>query len=123
MGQATRTTKLFLDLGERTQGGANTGKRTHLEATAALLDEARAFYLDFFLAHAKKFAERVASFSERQQQMCERAISAHELLTWAESLTVSTKEHPNPLPGWNFSERFPDMPFLYRRAAHQGCHR
>ena len=28
MGQATRTTKLLLDLDERRQGGANTGKRT-----------------------------------------------------------------------------------------------
>jgi hypothetical protein len=116
VGQATRTTKLLLNLGERPQGGANAGKRTHLEATAALLNEARAFYLDFFLAHAEKFAERVAYYSEQHQQMRERAISAHELLTWAEFHTVSTKEHPDPWPGWNFSARFPDMPFLYRRS-------
>ena len=30
MGQATRTTKLLLDLGQRSQGGANTGKRAFL---------------------------------------------------------------------------------------------
>ena len=116
MGQAIRTTKLPIDLGERTQGGANSGKRTHLVATVALLDKARSFYLGFFLAHAEKFCERVAFFSEHHQQMRERGISAHELLTWAESHTVSTKEHPDPAPGWNFSERFPGMPVLYRRS-------
>ena len=116
MGQATRTTKLLLDLGEHTQGGANAGKREHLEATAALLNEARAFYLDFFLAHAEKVDERVAYYSEQHQQIRERAISAHELLTWAESHTVETRAHPDPWPGWNFSARFPDMPCLYRRS-------
>jgi putative transposase len=116
MGQATRTTKLLLDLGVRAQGGANTCKRTYLETTAALLDGARAFYLDFFLAHAEKFCERIAYYSEQHQEMRERAISAHELLTWAEFHTVATKEHPDPPPGWNFSERFPGMPALYRRS-------
>jgi putative transposase len=116
MGRATRTTKLLIDLGVRAQGGANSGKRSHLVATAALLDEARAFYLDFFLAHAEKFCERVTYYAERQQEMRERAISANELLTWAEFQTIATKEHPDPLPGWNFSERFPGMPFTYRRS-------
>jgi putative transposase len=116
MGQATRTTKLLLDLGVRAQGGANTGKRSYLEATASLLDEARAFYLDFFLAHTEKLCERIASYSEHYQQLRERAISADELLTWAEFQTVATKEHPSPSPGWNFSERFPGMPALYRRS-------
>jgi putative transposase len=116
MGQATRTTKLLLDMGARTQGGANSGKRTYLEATASLLDEARAFYLDFFLAHAEKFAEHVPSYSEHHQEMRERAISANELLTWAEFQTVSTDEHSDPSSGWNFSERFPGLPVLYRRS-------
>jgi putative transposase len=116
MGQATRTTKLLIDLGARAQGGANTGKRTHLEATAALLDGARSFYLDFFLAHAEKLCERVVYFSEQHQEMREQSISTQELLTWAEFHTVSTKEHPDPSPGWNFSERFPGMPVLYRRS-------
>ena len=52
MGQAERTTKLRLDLGEREQGGANHVKRTYLEETASLLNAARRFYLDFFLAHS-----------------------------------------------------------------------
>ncbi len=116
MGQATRTTKLLLDLRKREEGGANTGKRTYLEATAEVLHQARAFYLDFFLTHAEKLAQRVSYYSEKQSEMRWRPISPNELLTWAESCTVVTKEHPHPWEGWNFSERFPQMPFVYRRA-------
>ena len=116
MGQATRTTKLPLDLSQRTQGGANTDKRAFLEATLHVLDAARAFYVDFFLAHAEKLSERVSYYSEKHLEMRERAISANELLTWAEYHTVETKEHPHPWPTWNFSECFPDMPFVYRRS-------
>ena len=41
MGQATRTTKLLIDLGRRDQGGANTDKRAALAATALVLNQAR----------------------------------------------------------------------------------
>src|SRR6266699_2771866 len=99
MSQATRTTKL-LDLGRRDQGGANLQKRAALDATAEVLTAARAFYIDFFLAHAGKLAERVISYSEEHLEMRERLISAHE----------------PPLPGWNFTQRFPGMPFAYRRS-------
>jgi putative transposase len=116
MGQATRTTKLLLDLGKRTQGGTNTSKRAYLEATVELLNAARAFYVAFFLAHADKLSERVSYFSEKHLEERERALSANELLTWAEFLTVETNEHPDPLRDWNFSRAFPDFPFLYRRA-------
>jgi hypothetical protein len=116
MGKARRTTKLLLDLNERTAGGANTGKRTYLEETARLLDEARAFYVAFLLAHPDKLAERVSYFSEKFQEERERLISANELLTWAESLTVATSAHPHPLLSYNFSERFPEFPFIYRRS-------
>jgi putative transposase len=116
MGQATRTTKLPLDLVKRTQGGANTGKRAYLEATVRVLDAARAFYVAFFLSHREKVTERVAYFSNEHQQMRERLISADTLLTWAEFQTVATKEHPHPLPDWNFSQAFPDFPFVYRRS-------
>jgi putative transposase len=116
MGQATRTTKLLLDLGKRTAGGANSDKQAALDATTELLDLARAFYIDFFLAHAEKLAERVSYYSEKHLDMRERAPSAHELLTWAEAHTVATKEHPSPLEGWNFTEAFPDLPFVYRRS-------
>ena len=116
MGQATRTTKLLLDLGKRTEGGANTGKHIYLEETAKLLNAARAFYVSFFLAHSDKLAERVTYVSARDQQERERLISPNELLTWAEFQTVATKEHPHPRPEWNFSERFPGLPFPYRRS-------
>jgi putative transposase len=116
MGQATRTTKLPLDLGRRTQGGANTAKRASLEMTVRVLNAARAFYVAFFLAHADKLSERVPYFSEHHQQERERAISADELLTWAEFQTVASHAHPHPLPEWNFSQAFPQMPVVYRRS-------
>ena len=50
MGQTARTTKLLLDLAEREQGGTNPDKRRYLKETVAILDAARRFYLDFFLA-------------------------------------------------------------------------
>src|SRR6266699_1872657 len=89
MGQATRTTKL-LDLGRRDQGGANLQKRAALDATAEVLTAARAFYIDFFLAHAGKFSEQVSYYSEEHLELRERLISAHELLSWAEACTVET---------------------------------
>jgi hypothetical protein len=116
MGQATRTTKLFLDLENRAEGGANSGKRAYLGETARLLDTARAFYVAFFLAHADKLVEKVRYFSEALQEERERLISPIELLSWAESLTVATRAHPHPLPGYNFSARFPEFPFIYRRS-------
>jgi len=116
MGQAKRTTKLLLDLGKRTQGGANTGKRAYLEETAQVLNQGRAFYIEFFLAHAEKFKEKVVYYSQKDLEMRERPISSHELLTWAEAATVATADHPDPWISWNFSERFPEIPFVYRRS-------
>ncbi len=116
MGQAKRTTKLLLDLGKRTQGGANTGKRAYLDETAQVLNRGRAFYIEFFLAHAEKFRETVVFYSNQHLEMRERLISAHELLTWAEAATCETADHPHPWTGWNFTERFPQMPFMYRRS-------
>jgi putative transposase len=116
MGQTIRTTKLLLDLGKRDEGGANTDKRAALTATIEVLNAARAFYIDFFLAHADKLAERVPYYSEKHLEMRERAISANELLSWAETCTVETRDHPQPWEGWNFSARFVDMPFIYRRS-------
>ena len=116
MGQAKRTTKLLLDLRPRKEGGANTGKRIYLDETAQILNLGRTFYIEFFLAHAEKFKETVVFYSNTHLEMRERPISAHELLTWAEAATVATPEHPNPWTGWNFTERFPQMPFVYRRS-------
>jgi hypothetical protein len=58
----------------------------------------------------------VSYYSEEHLEMRERLISAHELLTWAEACTVATTAHPLPWTGWNFTERFPGMPFAYRRS-------
>src|SRR5258708_14591796 len=116
MGQATRTTKLLLDLSARRQGEANTEKRPALGATAEVLTAGRAFYIDFFLAHGDKLSERVTYYSEAHLEMRERLISAHELLTWAEACTVATTAHPHTWTGWNFTERFAGMPFAYRRS-------
>jgi len=54
MGQASRTTKLLLDLDDPSIGGANTAKRAYLEELVKILNAARAFYLAFFLAHPDK---------------------------------------------------------------------
>jgi putative transposase len=116
MGQASRTTKLLLDLGKRTLGGANTEKRAALATTAEVLTAARAFYIDFFLAHAEKLSEKVTYYSQEHLERRERLISAHELLTWAETCTVETAAHPSPWTGWNFTKAFPGMPFAYRRS-------
>ena len=122
MGQTARTTKLLLDLSEREQGGANRDKRRYLKETVALLDAARCFYLDFFLAHPDKLMERVEVISTHTGEVTERLISADKLLTWAEFQTVATDAHPDPRPAWNFSQVFPDFPNRYRRAAHQRLH-
>src|SRR6266446_3661529 len=99
MGQTSRTTKLLLDLGHPDQGGANSQKRAALLATAQLLNQVRAFYLDFFLAHSEKLSERATYYSEEHLERRGRPISAHELVTWAERATVATKEHPYPWAG------------------------
>src|SRR5258708_3660022 len=121
MGQTARTTKLLLNLSEREQGGANREKRQCLDATVALLDTARRFYLDFFLAHPEKLSERVAVISKQTGEVTEALLSADKLLTWAEFQTVETDAHPDPLPAWNFSQAFPDFPNRYRRSVIKDC--
>ncbi len=116
MGQTARTTKLLLDLRARDQGGANSNKRRYLEETVTILDAARQFYLDFFLAHPEKLMERVEVVSKQTGEVREGLISSDKLLTWAEFQTVETREHPTPLASWNFSRQFPDFPNRYRRS-------
>src|SRR5260370_8802491 len=113
MGQTARTTKLILDLRARDQGGANSNKRRYLEETVTILDAARQFYLDFFLAHPEKLMERVEVVSKQTGEVREGLISSDKLLTWAEFQTVETREHPTPLASWNFSRQFPDFPNPY----------
>lgn len=116
MGQSTRTTKLLLDFSGRASGGTNAGKREHLRTTVNILDAARRFYLDFFLAHAENLTARVEVISKKTGEIRERLISADALLTWAEFQTVETTNHPTPLPDWNFTQAFPDFPTRYRRS-------
>lgn len=110
MGQTARTTKLLLDLSKREQGGANETKRRALSETASILDAARRFYLAFWLAHQDKLSERVQVISKQTGEVHEGRISADNLLTWAETMTVATRTHPDPLPQWNFTNTFPDFP-------------
>src|SRR5260370_35162987 len=98
MGQTARTTKLLIDLSARDQGGANAGKRSHLEETSKILDAARQFYLDFFLAHPEKLMERGEGLSKKTGEVSERLISPDKLLTWRGFRKVKTAEHPNPVP-------------------------
>src|SRR5215472_13824470 len=121
MGQTARTTKLLLDLSPRDQGGTNTGKRAYLEETVALLNAARCFYLDFFLAHPDQLREQVEVTSSQTGAVTEHLISADKLLTWAEFHTVATETHPDPLPAWNFSQAFPAFPNRYRRSVIKDC--
>ena len=123
MGQTERSTKLLLDFSSKQKGGTNLGKRAYLEATSEVLNQARAFYLSFFLAHPEKLFERVKLVNQETGEVREATISSDKLLTWAEYQTVSTREHPDPSPLFNFSAHFPDFPWEYRRAAHQGLHR
>ncbi len=116
MGKAARSTILELDLSPRACGGANTEKRAALENTTAILTEARAFFLDFLLAHKEKLTEKVVYFSEKHQELRERLLTAEELRSWLEQCTVSTKAHPSVPPEWDFKARFPGMPTHARRA-------
>jgi len=116
MGKAARSTILELDLSPRACGGANTEKRAALEKTTAILTEARAFFLDFLLAHNEKLTEKVVYFSEKQQELRERLLTAEEVRSWLEQCTVSTKAHPSVPSAWDFKARFPGMPTHARRA-------
>src|SRR5260370_8632765 len=99
-----------LALGRRAQGGGNTEQRAALDATREVLNQARAFYIDFFLAHADKLTERFTYYSEAHLEMRERLISAHELLTCAEACTVETAAHPHPCTAPNATQRSPCQP-------------
>ncbi len=86
-----------------------------------MVDAARRFYLDFFLAHPDKLMEQVEVISKHTGEVTQRLISADKLLTWAEFHTVETDVHPDPLPQWNLSQTFPDLPTRYRRSVIKDC--
>jgi hypothetical protein len=54
--------------------------------------------------------------SKKTGEIREAVLSADALLTWAEFQTVETREHPHPLPGWNFSQELYSAQNLYGRA-------
>jgi len=99
----------------RKENGTNIGKRKCLELTRDILNKAREFYIDFFIGHALKFNE-TESYIDKNGEQKTRKLSAEQLLTWAESMTVPTAAHPDIMDGWNFSEQFPGMPRDYRRS-------
>src|SRR5258708_8237630 len=117
MGKAARCTILQVDLSARAGGGAKEQKGEGLEETWVILTRARAFFLDFLLAHHEKLTEKVSYYSEKHQEMRKGLISANGLRSWLEACTVSTAEHPHPFEGWDFKARFPGMPIHARRAA------
>jgi hypothetical protein len=86
MGQAERTTKLLLDFSEKEKGGANRSKRAALSATSEVLNQARGFYLDFFLAHPEKLFERVQLVNKETGEVREAVISADKLLSLSQSI-------------------------------------
>lgn len=105
MGQTARTTKLLLNFSEREQGGANREKRQYLEATVALLDAARRFYLDFFLAHpdplpAWNFSQAFPNFPTRYRRSvikdCLGKVRGY--LTTLQQWQVSGKKKGKPGP-------------------------
>src|SRR5258707_12409978 len=101
MGQASRTTKLLLDLSDRSQGGANREKRAALEQTVKLLDAARTFYVAFLLPPPQNPTPRLAYSSDHHQQTRERPPPTDTLPTCAHSQRLQPPEHPNPPPHQN----------------------
>ena len=123
MGQATRTTKLLLDLGRRDQGGANTDKRAALDATALVLNQARAFYIDFFLAHADKLAERVPYYSEKHLEMRERAHLRQRTAQLGRSLHRGNGSPPASLEGVELQRTLSRDAFHLPQKRDQRCYR
>jgi hypothetical protein len=77
MGQATRTTKLFLDLGRRDQGGTNTDKRAALDATALVLTQARADLASTFFWRMQKNLPSASPTTPRSTWRCASAPRLH----------------------------------------------
>src|SRR5260370_11687384 len=98
MGQTARTTKLLLDLSARDQGGANGHKRRYLEETVALLNAARVFYLEFFLAHPDKLMERVEAISHPTGHVSDRPLPPDHPPPSPPLPTAATTHPPHPPP-------------------------
>lgn len=68
MGIAKRTTKIEVNMDNRSNNGANTAKRVYLDLSKEILNQAHAFYIDFFLAHSFKFDEIVTYYSDKHEE-------------------------------------------------------
>ena len=75
MGQASRTTKLLLDLGNRGQGGANSEKRAALDATAEVLTQARADLTSTFFWRMPKSSPSASPTTAKSTWSCANASS------------------------------------------------
>jgi hypothetical protein len=75
MGQAKRTSKLLLDLGKRTQGGANTGKRAYLDETAQVLNQGRADLTSSSFWHMRRSSKKRWSTTPTRTWKCGSASS------------------------------------------------
>ncbi len=71
-------------------------KRQAILDTQVLYNQVIAFYLEFFVAHRGVFEEKVP-YTKKNGTSSERYWNAQELLTFAETHTLSTKAHPSPL--------------------------
>ena len=68
MGEAKRTTKLTLSFDPSNKKAMNSSKREYLELTKQILDKARVFYCNFFLANRNKLEEQVTYFSKKHKK-------------------------------------------------------
>ncbi len=97
--------------------GVHAVKRQAILATQALYNQTIAFYLEFFVGH---LAVRDAPKEDRRRDGTpyERPWTNQELLTFAETHTLDTQAHPQPLQP--LIESLPSartMPVSLRRAA------
>ena len=77
-------------------------KEVHIGKCQAILDTQELynqlirFYMDFFVGHLRIFEERVP-YTKKDGTEGLRPWKAEEILTFAETHTLDTKRHPQPL--------------------------
>ena len=92
-------------------------KRQAIRDTQILYNRVIAFYMDFFVAHWGVFEEKVLIL-KKNGESAERHWTNQELLTLAETHTLSTMAHSEPLtPLVDAVPEAPGMPTGLRRAA------
>jgi putative transposase len=119
---ATKTVRLRLPTSSAAFDGmiVNRGKADALADTREEWLRATAFYLDLFLSHPGIFDRRkteVIRKGPKADQARTKPWTNQDLLTWAESVTVPTKAHPDVPEDRDFRQVCPGMPVEIRRAA------